>query len=126
MKYLIDTHIFLWIFSEPEKIKKKVKAILDDPDVVLLVSPITFYEIQLKKQLGKLEFKPDLQDIIAKEYFQVLNILSKHTLATIDLPLLHRDPFDRILIAQSIVENITMITGDREIMMYDFPYISAR
>ncbi len=126
MKYLIDTHIFIWIFSEPEKIKRKVKAILDDPDVILLVSPMTFYEIQLKKQLGKLVFEPELKDIIDREYFQVLNISGDHTLATIDLPLLHRDPFDRILIAQAIVEKVPMITGDKEIMMYDFPFISAR
>ncbi|XOV94017.1 MAG: type II toxin-antitoxin system VapC family toxin [Bacteroidota bacterium] len=126
MKYLIDTHIFIWIFSEPEKIKRKVKAILDDPEVILFVSPITFYEIQLKKILGKLDFEPELDEIIGEEYFEVLNITSEHTIATIDLPLLHRDPFDRILIAQSIVEEITMITGDKEIMMYDFPYVSTR
>ena len=125
MRYLIDTHIFIWIFSEPEKIKPRIRAILDASDSQIFLSPIIFYEIELKKMLGKLTFTPDLREIIAERYFEIVNINFEHTLATHDLPLLHRDPFDRILIAQSIVEGIPLITPDKQIHQYDFNFIPA-
>lgn len=125
MRYIIDTHIFLWIFADPARLRPHIKSILDNPDVELIVSPIIFYEIQQKKLLGKLRFELDLEHIISEGYFQVLDIKVKHTIITFNLPLIHKDPFDRILIAQSLVENIPLITADKEIKKYDFPFISA-
>lgn len=98
MKYLIDTHVFIGFFSESEKIKTSVRTIPDNSKVKLDISLILFYEIQQKKLLGKLDFEPELAEI--------LNINVVHTLAMYDLPLIRRDPFNRILVAQSIVEKI--------------------
>lgn len=125
MKYIIDTHIFIWIFSEPEKLKPYIRAILDDPETRLIISPIVLYEIQQKKLLGKLDFEPDLEELLGEMYFDILDIKSTHTIATHDLPMIHKDPFDRILIAQSVVEKIPLITADKEIKKYDFQFIPA-
>ncbi len=75
--------------------------------------------------LGKLDFAPDLGQIVDEEYFKVLDINSQHTLETYKIPLLHRDPFDRILISQSIVEGMPLITSDKQIQQYDFDFIPA-
>lgn len=125
MKSLLDTQILIWSFTEPEKIKETLKSYLNQDNNAIYVSCLSFYEIALKRKLGKLEFDHDLEGLIKSGYFEVIDLSIEHILYVETLPLIHRDPFDRMMIAQSIVEGIPLITSDKEIHKYDFPHVKA-
>ncbi len=123
MKYLLDTHTFLWTVFEPEKIGARAKAIITDPDNVIFVSLISFWEISLKYSLGKLQLKditPAEFPAIAKEMeLQILEIDAEDVATFHELPRMgHRDPFDRLIIRQAIRRKIPIITKDSEFKLY--------
>jgi len=91
----------------------------------VFLSSISVYEIQLKKALKRLNVEIDYEDLVREEILTELPLTFKHSEHCFDLPLIHRDPFDRMLIAQSIVEKIPLITSDKMIQQYDFKFISA-
>lgn len=123
MRVLLDTQILIWAIDRPTKLNSRIKEILNQSEVYL--STISIYEILLKRKIGKLDFTEKFEDLIRDEVFIPLDLNYKHSLATYDLPLIHRDPFDRMLIAQSIVEKIPLITSDKMIQQYDFKFISG-
>ncbi len=103
MKLLLDTHTFIWWDSEPSKLSKKALELLIDKDNIRLLSVVSLWEIQIKHQLGKLTLNKALGEIIAiqkKNYIEILPIDVSHVLALDGLPIRHKDPFDRLLIAQ--------------------------
>ncbi len=123
MKYLVDTHLFLWTAVSPKKISQQVRAILLDPELTKYVSIITFWEISLKFSLGKIDLRgilPDKLPAIAKDTgFEILNldldtVSTFHKLPRID----HRDPFDRMLAWQAIREECVLITRDKDFSGY--------
>ena len=123
MKYLVDTHLFLWIVLSPKKISQKVRTILLDPEWTKYVSIITFWEISLKFSLGKIYLRgilPDKLPSIARNTgFEILNldlntVSTFHKLPRID----HRDPFDRMLAWQAIKEDCVLITRDKNFSGY--------
>jgi len=123
VKYLVDTHLFLWTVLSPKKISQKVRAILLDPELTKYVSIITFWEISLKFSLGKIELRgvlPDKLPIIAKETgFEILNLgldtaSTFHKLSKKN----HKDPFDRMLAWQAIREDFVLITRDKDFSGY--------
>ena len=123
MNYLLDTHTFLWLISEPEKLSPKAKDIIKKPDNALFLSSASGWEVVIKTQIGKL-FLPEQPDIyIPKQMelnsIELLAITMKHALNIFNLPYIHKDPFDRILISQSIIENIPIITSDTLITKYN-------
>lgn len=115
MKYLIDTQILLWALEESENLSVRSKNLLLDSSNVLYVSIASLWEIAIKLSISKLELRQSLAQIVQvlpQMDISVLPIIPTHVLAVESLPLIHRDPFDRIIIAQSIAENIDVISSD--------------
>lgn len=115
MKYLIDTQILLWALEESENLSVRSKNLLLDSSNVLYVSIASLWEIAIKLSINKLELRQSLAQIVQvlpQMDISVLPTIPTHVLAVESLPLIHRDPFDRIIIAQSIAENIDVISSD--------------
>jgi PIN domain nuclease of toxin-antitoxin system len=115
MKLLLDTHTFIWWDSEPSKLSGRALSSLIDQDNIRLLSVISLWEIQIKHQLGKLTLNKGLREIIAiqkKNYIEILLITVEHILALDSLPIHHKDPFDRLLIAQANIEDAVLISCD--------------
>ena len=123
MKYLMDTHIFLWWILENPKLKNRFKAIIRNKNNMLYLSAASTWEMIIKSGVGKLSLPDSPENFIRKQLLlndiNILNITLKHTFALAELPLIHKDPFDRILIAQAKCENCTFITDDALIKSYD-------
>ena len=117
MRLLLDTHAFYWWSSEPEKFSKKVVAACEDSENEVTLSVASIWEMQIKVQLGKLDITDPLKDLIAIHQkgkdLQILPIFLNHVLALENLPVHHRDPFDRILIAQANAEKQFIVTKDQ-------------
>jgi PIN domain nuclease of toxin-antitoxin system len=119
---LLDTHTFLWWAIEPEKLPVGVLAALQDPRTRIVFSAVSSWEAQIKVGLGKLVLKEPLQVIVERElvqnHWEVLPIYLQHTWKLKELPPLHKDPFDRLLVAQALVEDLTIASKDPLVAMY--------
>ena len=118
MRYLIDTHILLWARSAPDRLSDDMLAILKSPDSDLHVSVATLWECAIKSAMGKLEIPAGFHQIIAGSY-RILGIEVAHLEAHANLPLHHRDPFDRMLIVQAQSHDLTVLTQDGAFARYD-------
>ncbi len=122
MKILLDTHTFIWSYNEPLKLSAQVQAILQDQSNDLLLSMASLWEIQIKLQLGKLNFNLPLAQIIAEQQqinqLGILPITLTHVLALEGLPAHHKDPFDRLLITQANVEGAILVSNDAVFSKY--------
>lgn len=116
MRLLIDTHAFLWLMGAPEKLSPKALRGCQDRGNELYLSVVSAWEIEIKRQLGKLRLKLPLRTIILqqqeKNNLQILTVTLEHVLALADLPPHHADPFDRLLIAQAQVEGTHLVSSD--------------
>jgi len=116
MKFLLDTHTFIWWDSEPAKLSAQVLTLCQNPANTLLLSVVSAWEIQIKLQLGKLSLKLPLEVVIEGQrqanQIEILPVTLPHVLALHDLPIPHKDPFDRLLIAQARVEGATLLSCD--------------
>lgn len=116
MKPLIDTHAFLWLMGDPEKLSRRALEACKDRGNELYLSVVSAWEIEIKRQLGKLRLGLPLRTIIEqqqeKNALQILPVKLEHVLALCDLPAHHTDPFDRLLIAQAQVEEAHMVSSD--------------
>ena len=112
MKLLLDTHVLLWWLDDPSKISEATREQIADLENEILVSAVSCWEIAIKRGLGKLTAPDGLIASIQQCGFVELPISSVHALRTETLPFHHRDPFDRMLIAQSICESATVVTQD--------------
>ena len=119
MKLLLDTHIYLWALSEPNRLSQKQVIAMEDPTNTVYVSSISITEIAIKASLGKLELVFDPLDAAEKSGFEMLDFSAKDALILRDLPFHHRDPFDRILITQAISLKLMIATQDSIIDQYD-------
>lgn len=122
MKLLLDTHTFIWWDSEPAKLSPQALALCQDRQNVLLLSVVSIWEMQIKLQLGKLRLALSLREIIETQRqtnsIEVLPLTLAHVLALENLPAHHKDPFDRLLVAQAIVEEAVLVSGDPNIAKY--------
>lgn len=120
MRILLDTHILLWTVSQSSRLSRKTRQLLGDPDNVLVFSTASLWEIVIKrKQREDFAVDPrELRRALLDNGYEELIITSLHAFAVEDLPLLHKDPFDRMLIAQSRVEGITLLTADAQVLRY--------
>lgn len=120
MRYLLDTHILLWARSAPDKLSEKGLAILQSADNELHVSIATLWECAIKSSVGKLHLPTGFYSIVANDY-RMLSVEIPHLEAYANLPMHHRDPFDRMLIAQAQVSGLILVTHDRKFGLYDVP-----
>lgn len=122
MRLLLDTHIFIWWASEPEKLSQTALTALEDATNELILSVVSAWEIQIKIQLGKLKLNKSLAELLKSQRehneLQILPLELGHVLTLDMLPLHHNDPFDRLLIAQSISERLTIVTADDSFSVY--------
>jgi PIN domain nuclease of toxin-antitoxin system len=121
MRYLLDTHVVLWWLTEPDKIQTKAKKIIRNRANEIFVSSATFLEMAIKKSIGRLTLPHNLLEIIAMEGFKILPIMPDECIGVADLPMIHADPFDRLLILQAKLYDLVMITKDKK--MSDYPVI---
>jgi len=122
MKLLLDTHAFIWWDSEPAKLSPQALSICQDRQNTLLLSVVSLWEMQIKLQLGKMKLALPLKEIVESQQrtndIEVLPVTLAHVLALESLPAHHKDPFDRLLIAQAIVEEAVLVSGDSDIAKY--------
>lgn len=122
MRYLVDTHIALWAINNEELLSETVKEVLIDTKNQLYFSAASEWEIAIKLSLGKLQLNGNLAQLLAKIDelgFEKLPLRRAHFEELIQLPFYHRDPFDRLLIAQAKTEKLTLVTGDANFGQYD-------
>lgn len=123
MKLLLDTQCWLWMQAAPERFSQTSRALLDDPDNVLLLSPVSAWEIATKHALGRLTLPAPPADYVPSRMkssgVDALPLQHSHALQVAALPWHHRDPFDRLLIAQAQVEDIAILSADRNLAPYD-------
>ena len=123
MNFLLDTHVFLWMAAEPEKLSVKAKECIMNAGNELYLSIVSLWEMQIKTQLGKLALDVPLDELWHKQQMQsdIFLLLTKeeHVWELGNLPQLHRDPFDRLLIAQSRHEKMVLISADDIVAKYE-------
>ncbi|MBA3585022.1 MAG: type II toxin-antitoxin system VapC family toxin [Gemmatimonadetes bacterium] len=125
MKLLLDTHAWLWMVSEPESLSREAVSLIENRDNELLFSAASSWEIAIKHTLGKLALPSSpsryVPDQIEKTGVSPLRVEHAHALRVAELPDHHRDPFDRLLIAQAQLEGATLLTADRQFEPYELP-----
>jgi PIN domain nuclease of toxin-antitoxin system len=124
VKILLDTHLLLWAAGEPKRLSRRARRLIDNPDNELLFSAASLWEVAIKRGLGREDFKVDarlLRRGLLDNGYSELPITSDHVVTTENLPLVHKDPFDRILVAQATVEGITLLTVDSLVSQYPGP-----
>jgi PIN domain nuclease of toxin-antitoxin system len=124
MKLLLDTHLLLWAAGEPKRLSKQARTLIDNPDNALLFSAASLWEVAIKRGLGREDFKVDarlLRRGLLDNGYSELPIISDHVVATESLPPIHKDPFDRVLVAQATVEGVTLLTIDSLVAQYPGP-----
>ena len=124
MKLLLDTHLLLWAASEPERLSAKARVYFEDVQYELLFSAASIWEVAIKSSLGRADFKVDarlLRRGLLDNGYSELAITGAHAVFAESLPPIHKDPFDRILVAQASVEGITLLTADAIVAGYPGP-----
>ena len=122
MRLLLDTHVVIWWYQEPKKIKNSTIALISDRNNSVFVSDVVIWEMVIKTSLGKLKTPENLYNEIEND-FDAMPIKTNHIHGISSLEFIHHDPFDRLLIAQSVIENIPLITSDKQINRYDLQII---
>ncbi len=125
MIYLLDTLTLLWWFSSPLILSKKAHDIIADGNNTILISSVSTWEIAIKKSLGKLTVPDTIFSLIHHESFTELPITIEHTEALLKLPHHHTDPFDRLLVAQALVEKVPIISRDKMLTKYKITVVVA-
>lgn len=124
MRYLLDTHVLLWSRASPERLSPEATTVLQSTDNALYVSMATLWECAIKVCIGKLAVPEGFFRLVANDY-EILDIELAHLEATLQLPLLHRDPFDRLLVAQARLGGLTLVTRNRNVIRYEVPVVEA-
>lgn len=123
MRLLLDTHILLWWLADEMRIPEQHREVIRDGRNQVFVSAASAWEIAIKRRLGKLRTPADLKTQITNARFELLNVTIDHALAIEGLPDHHSDPFDRMLVAQARSENLTMVSEDPKVRLYDLPVL---
>lgn len=121
MLTLLDTHLLLWAAAGSDRLPAQARLLIEDPDRPCVFSVVSLWEIVVKSAIGRADFSVDARalrnGLLANGYVE-LDVRAQHALAVADLPALHRDPFDRMLVAQALAEGMTLLTVDRKVADY--------
>lgn len=124
MKLLLDTQLLLFAAGQPKRLSAAARAMLSDPDNALLFSAASLWEVTIKNGLGRDDFRVEprvlRRGLLDNGYIE-LQVTSEHAVQATGLPEIHRDPFDRLLVAQAQVEGITLLTADKTVALYPGP-----
>lgn len=121
MNLLLDTHLLLWAAYAPERLSTAARNLMGDPDNRLFFSPVNIWEVVIKRALGRPDFQNDPRQLrrgLTDNGYHELSVTGDHSLAVDLLPPLHKDPFDRLLVAQALAEGIALITADSLLTNY--------
>ena len=124
MKLLLDTHLLLWAAGMPQRLPEEARALIEQQDTELIVSAASLWEIAIKNELGRQDFMVDphlLRRGLLENGYAELAITGAHAVAVNLLPPIHKDPFDRILVAQAQIESLTLLTTDEIVSRYPGP-----
>ena len=124
MRILLDTHLLVWAMGSPERLSAALAAMLQDPANTPVFSVASLWELVIKQELGRPDFRVEpalLRRVLLDGGWQELPIQAHHALAVAALPLLHRDPFDRLLLAQASADGLLLITADQQLAAYPGP-----
>jgi PIN domain nuclease of toxin-antitoxin system len=124
VRLLLDTHVLLWGAFRRDRLSVAARVLILDPDSELMFSVVSLWETAIKAQLGRDNFHVDARALrrgLLDNGYEELTVTGEHAVAIAQLPLLHKDPFDRLLLAQSIVEGITLLTADPVVARYPAP-----
>jgi PIN domain nuclease of toxin-antitoxin system len=124
VRLLLDTHIVLWQLQGARRIRAAARRAIQDADE-LAFSVVSFAEIGVKAAAGKLVVPRDLREHVLRAGLQILGLAADHGLSVADLPMHHRDPFDRLLISQARSEGLAIVTADERFAAYDVPLVDA-
>jgi PIN domain nuclease of toxin-antitoxin system len=122
MRMLLDTHTFVWFIEDNPRLPPMIRALIEDPSNVVLVSIVSVWEIAIKVGIGKLvlsqPFETFIPQQLALNYAALLSVDLRHVLVVAGLPFYHRDPFDRLIIAQAMVEGLPILSADKVFDLY--------
>ena len=118
MNLILDTNIILWWLEDNSNLSRKYRSAISDTDNICYVSAASIWEISIKRAIGKLEIPADYLDLLLNQGFNELPVSWQHANEVKHLPFHHRDPFDRLLIAQALIEDLTLLTADEIISQY--------
>jgi PIN domain nuclease of toxin-antitoxin system len=124
LKLLLDTHLLLWAAGDPDRLSDEARALINAPDSALFFSVASLWEIAIKRGLGREDFRVEprvLRRGLLDNGYNELAIASEHAVSIDVLPNLHKDPFDRLLVAQAMVEGVTLLTSDDKVFAYGGP-----
>ena len=119
MRILLDTHCLLWWLNDDPSLDDRGRELISTPENLVFFSAASIWEMRIKQSIGKLDLPGDFAEVLAGQPFESLSVTVEHAHALEDLPLLHRDPFDRLLIAQARLDRLTLLTHDRIVTRYD-------
>lgn len=125
MRILLDTHFLLWWLADDPELGERGRTLIARPENLIFFSAVSIWEIRIKHALGKLDLPDDFAGALGREAFEPLAVTVEHAHAVQDLPQLHRDPFDRLLIAQARCERLTILTREGIIGQYEVPTVLA-
>lgn len=125
MSLLLDTHVLLWALADDPALAGRAREAIVDGRNRVLVSAVSAWEITIKKSLGKLHAPDDLPQQLQRHRFETLDVTIDHALGVGDLPDHHTDPFDRLLVAQARIDELTLVTRDRHIPLYEVAVLPA-
>ena len=126
MKFLLDTHVVIWMVEDSSNLPVSIKEIIENPDNQIAICSISLWEIAIKMNLGKLDLKLPLEKLlgdIKNGGFNILQIENEYLEKLSVLPFIHKDPFDRLIMATALAEDLTIITTDENIQKYDVSWI---
>ncbi|MBI4892004.1 MAG: type II toxin-antitoxin system VapC family toxin [Acidobacteria bacterium] len=118
MKFLLDTHLLLWWLADSPQLSAAARDAIADQNNTVFVSAVSLWEVWLKVSLGKLRLPPEFDEVLAAQPFEALPLTAAHARELGSLPWLHRDPFDRMLVAQAISARLTLLTADSAVGGY--------
>jgi PIN domain nuclease of toxin-antitoxin system len=122
-RFLLDTHVFVWLVEEPGQITRSLLDELADIDNEVFLSAASFWEIAMNRNRGRMKFEGNVIDEMLAAQFKELPVTGAHYEAAVALPEIHKDPFDRLLVAQALAEGLILVTRDKLLAAYNVPMI---